>query len=166
MSMQYSGSAILGGTQLFITGAEIGITRMPIAPELIWGSGWKVNYATGQKHADFSISFPLFSSYIAALKAMAFVPGRDNFFQATLDNGGVNVAYSNCKCQSISFSADAMNNSPVLCTMRCVAEDGEPSAHVSSIGSPVQTLGQTPIPSYALTMAVSEGDVGTIPSNI
>ena len=172
MSMQYTGSALIAGTNFFITGAEIGITRAPIAPDLIWGSGWKVNYATGQKRAEYSISFPLFSSYMSVLKQIAFAPysgtgARDTFFSATLDNGGVNVVYANSKVQSLSFSADAMGNTPVTCTLRCVSEDGVPSAHASSTETPTQTLGQTPIPSYAVVMAVTGGDlgVGGIPSN-
>jgi len=163
--MQYQGSATIAGTTYFVTGAEITITRDPIRPALVWGGGWKVNYATGQLKAEFSISFPLFSSYLTALKAIAFHPGRDNFFNATLDNGGISVAYTNAKVQSISFSADAMANTPITCTLRCVSEDGVPSAHNASPGTPVQTLGQTPIPSYAVVCTVGGGDTGTIPSN-
>jgi len=163
MSMQYTGGAQVDGVPIAVTGATVKLSRKPILPELVWGKGWKVNYASGHFEPSLNLTFPLFQAYIAKLKEKAIgVPGRDTAFTAFADNGGVKATFTECKVESWTLRADALGNSPVECTLGLAARDASTGAGGNgSSFVPNQSLSHTPIPAYALTTVA-----GVAPSNI
>jgi hypothetical protein len=121
--MQFQGSASLGGTPMYVTGASATITRQPIIPDIVWGAGWKVSYATGQLMPTFSMSFPATSAAYNSAAGKGFSgTGRNTFFSASIDNGGSAIAFGDAKCESFQVSADALGNGPVSCTFNGVSK--------------------------------------------
>lgn len=159
MSMQYQGYVDLAGTRIYVTGANPNLTRAPILPDTVWGAAWKVNYATGRREAGFDIDFPWYTSYTSIINGKCIDPeSRKVLFDSVVDNGGIKASFTDCACSSISFSADALSNSPVTCNASFVAKNGTPSAHTDSLVSPPASTGQNaPVPSYAVTCALSGG---------
>lgn len=173
MAMQYQGSVTIGSTPIFVTSADISLTREPIVPDLVWGSGWNVNYASGHFDPTFSVSFPWFSTYGPAFVASCIGENtsgtgpRDSFQTATLFNGGVSVFYPNVKCGSFSLSANAMANEAVTCSASYSGK-GEPTVSSTNPGPntpPANNLGNTPVPSYSMVTNAIVGST-SIPSTI
>lgn len=155
MSMQYQGFVVVNGVTIPVTGAQANLARSPIIPEVVWGGAWKVNYATGHFDPKFTVNFPFMSAQAGVLNAMVSAAGRDAFFNATICNGGTSIAYTQGKCSGFSVSVDAMGNSPVTCSLTVDAVDGQPSAASAGGSAPTNVDGQTPVPSYAMTVTGS-----------
>lgn len=170
--MQFQGAVTVGSTALFVTGARANLARKPIIPDIVWGGGWRVNFATGHFEPTFSVSFPWFTSYGGqfirnCIEENAATTGARNTFQsASLFNGGVNVGYTNVKCTEFSISANAMGNGAVEASATYFGKD-EPTIGVTGVANapPVNNNGQTPIPSYLTTATPMIGGT-TIPSSL
>ncbi len=149
MSMQYQGGCSLAGLAIALTSANLKLTRNPIIPELVWGGGWKVNFASGHFEPGCTINFPLFSAYGSAIKSKAMgASTRHNAFTTTLDNGGVSASFLEGKVESFRFGADALSNSPVECSLGIVARDATSTSGGSNTFSVANNDGSTPIPAY------------------
>jgi hypothetical protein len=171
--MQYQGSVVVGGVPLFVTGAQANLARQPIVPDIVWGSGWNVNFATGHFDPTFSVSFPWFQSYGSGFVAgcigenTAGTGPRNAFRTANLFNGGVNVFYPNVKCASLSFSANAMGNDALTCSATFSGKD-EVTISTTNPGPtapPSNVDGQTPVPAYLMQTNAVIGATA-IPSNL
>jgi len=175
MSMQYQGSVVVGGATIYVTGATVALARTPIIPEIVWGGGWRVNFATGHFDPTFSIQFPWFQSYASGSPSFlqrCIVENdtasgeRNNFFAATLFNGGISVTYAAVKCATWSVSGNAMQNDALTCIATFKGKDEPtPSRSGPSASAPTQTLLQTPIPSYLATVTATIGGTN-IPSSV
>lgn len=156
--MQFQGAVTVGSTALFVTGASANLARKPIIPDIVWGGGWRVNFATGHFEPTFSVNFPWFQSYGSqfiknCIEENTSATGARNTFQsASLFNGGINASFTNVKCGEFSISANAMGNGAVECSASYSGKD-EPTLTISGTPNtpPANTNGQTPIPSYATT---------------
>lgn len=165
MSMQYQGHVSLGGTTVYCTGATANLARQPISPEIVWGGGWKVNYATGHFDPNFSLTFPWFQSYQSLLPQF-WGNSRDNFINtAVLDNGGTSVNYSQLKCSTVSISADAPGSGEITCTANFSAKQATASNSSHSGQATTNVDGQTPVPAYKLTASANIQGV-SISSNV
>jgi hypothetical protein len=173
MAMTYQGSVIVGSTPIFVTSATVSLTREPIIPSLIWGSGWEINAASGHFDPSFSVNFPWFQAYGSALVSSLIGENtsgtgpRNNYQTANLFNGGVNVTYPQVKCASLSFSANALSNEALSCTA-AFSNAGEPTVSSTNPGpvTPIsQNNGLTPVPAYAMTVAATVASTA-IPSNV
>lgn len=159
MSMQYQGKVTVGSTGIFVTGATLNLAATPIAPELIWGSGWQVNYASGHFDPTFTVNFPWFQTYSAGGFLAQCIDentsgtgGRNTPTTATLFNGGLGVTFAGARCASLQFTADAIANTPLNCTATFGGTSTTVfSTHPSPNTPPANVDGQTPVPAYAMT---------------
>lgn len=162
MAMQYQGSVRYNSNVIFVTGAQANLARQPIVPDIVWGSGWRVNFATGHFNPTFSISFPWFAAYATSgflancVEENAGGTGARNTFRvAELFNGGVHVTYPNVKCGSLSFSANAMGNDAVQCQASFLGKDDitlnttDPGPGTPPTNNPLTT----PVPAYQMTVS-------------
>jgi len=163
MSMQYQGGCDYAGVGIALTSATLRLTRRPIIPELVWGKGWKTNYAAGHFEPTVSLNFPLFTNYVATIKATTVDPlTRDTPFACDVDNGGVRASFTGCKPDTWTIRADSLSSAPLECTLGVIGANVSTAAGGSgSAFNATQNTGSTPIPSY---LVVANSSMA--PSNI
>ena len=174
MAMQYQGHVIVGGLTIYVTGAQANLARKPIIPEIVWGSGWRVNFATGIFEPTFSIDFPWFTSYASGSPSLlarcinentSGSGTRNTFFDGLVFNGGIGMSFTNIKCGSISFSANAMSNDALTCKATFLGKDDPAVSRTGgSPTAPTQTLLETPVPAYKMAVNAVIGSTN-IPSS-
>ena len=155
MSMQFQGSAVVFGTQLYPTAATAKITKTPIIPDIVWGSGWKVNYATGQQRPGWSVSFPTYAGSLTALKSQTLsIPDANKINttgqSVTISNGGTGITFSNAVTESASLRVDTLNNSVIEMTINGVAQTASIGASV-----PGTALLSALVPAYTANINTS-----------
>ncbi len=155
--MQYQGSASIGGTQIYVTGATATISRNAIAPDIVWGKAWKVNYANGHKEASVSFTFPWFAAYTSIINSCIGIgPSlRDAFKSVVVNNGGTIVTLAQAKCASLSFDINALGGDAIMCTAEFKGLDAVVTASSVTGTGIANDLGNTPVPAYMATAVLT-----------
>lgn len=154
MSLQYQGWISIAGVKVPVTSSTFDKAVAPVDPELIWGGGYKINYAKGRQSYSGDISFPYFSAYTGTLQTIVNVGNgtnkRDAFFSTTVDDAVNNFVYANSKVSSCRVSSDS-SGGVVQCSLGLVAKGRTVGTHSAGTGftaTSVATSQQTPVPYF------------------
>lgn len=153
MSLQYQGSVSIAGVKVPVTSCTVDKSLSPSEPDLIWGGGYKINYAKGKQSYGGDISFPLFRNFISTLKTISEVGSgttkRDAFFSTVVDDSINQFTYGNSKIGSVRLSSGG--DGPIQCSLGLVAKGRTVGSHAVGTGftaSTVSTALETPIPYF------------------
>jgi hypothetical protein len=148
------GSVVFDGVTIPVLNSSLNSQPSPVAPDLVWGNAWHVNYSRGLLKSSGSITMPLFASTLSVVKQHCIeTDTRNTFFKIVQDNGGLVQEFDNCKCSEFSFSIDGLSGSIIDCTVGIVAKARDSvSASSNSLptSSPIaqNTNDSTPYPAY------------------
>lgn len=153
MALQYQGWISIAGLKVPVTSSTFDKAVAPVDPDLIWGGGYKINYAKGRQSYSGDINFPYFSAYTSTLQTICNVGNgtnkRDTFFSTTVDDSVNNFVYANTKVATCRMSSDG--TSVIQCSLGLVAKGRTVGSHSAGSGftaTSVATSQQTPVPYF------------------